>query len=321
MKLQNLMALRAMEPRLAESGAVARFVRVLDAVDSTDREARRLLADESFVRSLAYDGDSCGELGTITDPRQLDDATITANSGHGIGAVVADFELEPHGRFGRRWVSIPGQSLSMTLVTLVPTALVDDAALRGWLAPVGCLALIDAIRGVVGASGAASADGLRGLTLKWPNDIYLNGLRLGSVNVDAVPVDGVPGHTAIVYSFGANLTVRADYLPTPQATSLRMHVGKLPAFERLRDEIVAETMRALNVRLIELSAEPSFARVRFHDEAQRLCPMRGRVVTFQLDDGSRLGGRIVALNDDASITMETSDGPHVLRTVDVGIMA
>lgn len=326
MKLRNLMLTRAMKPQLMQTNAVARFVSVHDAIDSTHDEAVRLLADERTVASLAY-GDGCAAGTGTAGTGAAAETGAAAGTGYGVGVVAADMELEAKFRFNRTWVSIPGESIAMSLVTLVPHGIADDEMLRGWLSPIGCLAAIDAIRGELRGTfplGAALSAGTASepqLTLRWPNDIYCNGLKLGSVNVDAVDVPSVPGHVALVYTFGVNLTVRADFLPTPEATSLRMHVLQLPAFERMRDEIVARIATSLADRLASFAAQPEAARAGFYEEARRLCPMYGRFVAFQLGDGSRVGGEILGLNDDASLTMSVDGSAMRLRTRDVGIMA
>lgn len=96
------------------------------------------------------------------------DALAWARRGAPAGAiVVADYQASPRGRAGFEWTVVPGKSLCFSLVVR-PTMKHDR---EGWL---------------YSASTSGVADVLgTGTTIEWPDGIYLDDRRVGSVGVHA----------------------------------------------------------------------------------------------------------------------------------------
>lgn len=92
------------------------------------------------------------------------------------------------GRRGRAWIN-PEGNFAATLV-MRPSETPDKVALRSFVASV---ALFDA---VAAATGTAA-----GLSLKWPNDVLLNGGKLAGILLESI--GGPGGHLAI--GIGVNL--------------------------------------------------------------------------------------------------------------------
>lgn len=92
------------------------------------------------------------------------------------------------GRRGRAWVN-PAGNFAATLV-MRPTETPDRVALRSFVA---ALALYDALKRVTGTA--------IGLSLKWPNDVLLNGGKLAGILLESI--GGPGGHLAI--GIGVNL--------------------------------------------------------------------------------------------------------------------
>lgn len=92
------------------------------------------------------------------------------------------------GRRGRPWVN-PEGNFAATLI-MRPTETPEKVALRSFVAS---LALFDALEAVTGTS--------IGLSLKWPNDVLLNGGKLAGILLESV--GGPGGHLAI--GIGVNL--------------------------------------------------------------------------------------------------------------------
>ena len=73
------------------------------------------------------------------------------------------------GRLDHQWTSAVGESFIVSLVVSVPTAIVRDTSVNGWLQMIaGCEArnaIIAAIRDCGGPLG-------KDIVLKWPNDIF-----------------------------------------------------------------------------------------------------------------------------------------------------
>lgn len=104
-------------------------------------------------------------------PSTMDVAHALAEAGTPAGTLVlTDRQTAGRGRGGRTWQSAPGDSLTFTLVER-PT---DDGALSVLSLRLGLAAAPVLERWAEGAVG-----------LKWPNDVYVDGGKLGGILVEA----------------------------------------------------------------------------------------------------------------------------------------
>ncbi|MFH0953648.1 MAG: biotin--[acetyl-CoA-carboxylase] ligase [Verrucomicrobiota bacterium] len=108
--------------------------------------------------------------------------------------VVARAQSQGRGRRGRTWESPEGQGayLSVLLRPELPNA---DA---GWLAILGGVAAADALEEL----------GLKGLSLKWPNDVLVGGRKIGGVLVE--PRVGAAAIDFAVVGIGINVEQGPD---------------------------------------------------------------------------------------------------------------
>lgn len=113
--------------------------------------------------------------------------------------VVADHQTAGRGRLDRRWESPPGTALLVSFV----------------LRPIPILSLAAGV-----AAAQACGDGVR---LKWPNDLLLDGAKVGGILVEVAPATAICG-------IGINLT----WAP-PGAAKLNQNRDLL--LERLRVEL------------------------------------------------------------------------------------
>ena len=108
--------------------------------------------------------------------------------------VAAGHQTHGRGRLGRAWVDHPGGAL-MVSVVLRPALSVSDAGILTLLA---------------GAAWAEAASAVSGLDVrcKWPNDLLIDGRKVGGVLAESV---GGPGGTLahVVIGIGINLTAPA----------------------------------------------------------------------------------------------------------------
>ncbi len=120
--------------------------------------------------------------------------------------ILALRQTKGRGRRGREWASQDG-NFAATLV-LQPEEAPDVMALRSFVAS---LALFDAFSAVTGRPQAFS--------LKWPNDVLLNGGKVAGILLESAGfVGGVPSHIAI--GIGVNL-VHAPDASDLEATAMR----------------------------------------------------------------------------------------------------
>ena len=316
-------------PALPRTERTAARVLAYRSIDSTNSEARRLLLNGDLRTA-------CGE----------------------IAVIAADVQTAGRGRLDHAWVSRPGESFIVTFVASVPRSLAVDASVNGWLQMTAGLAAVDGLREAMGECGATpiapdadrgAEEGMEesaeesaeesveeeandGFMLKWPNDVFLDGRKLGGVlsEMASLPQDGATGERgsesgsdrlAIIFGIGLNLAIPADHLPTSQSTSLQLHYAPLPDPETLRDIIAARIAVSLGSRLRRLETDRVREARRVHDEAERICYTLGRHAVAHFVDGTEMEGEAVALNADASLDLRTPDDKvHTVRTADVGVL-
>jgi BirA family biotin operon repressor/biotin-[acetyl-CoA-carboxylase] ligase len=127
------------------------------------------------------------------------------------GAVlVAEHQTAGRGRNGRSWSGVPRAQVTMSVGVGV-----DDIpnSAWGWIPLVTGLAVLDA----VAAAGVTAG-------LKWPNDVLArppaHGKLAGILAEVAAPA------SVVVIGIGLNVSLRADELPDPGATSLALLGGR-----------------------------------------------------------------------------------------------
>jgi BirA family biotin operon repressor/biotin-[acetyl-CoA-carboxylase] ligase len=155
-----------------------------------------------------------------------DVAVALANEGDCEGVVVvADEQTAGRGRRGRQWFSPPASGLYVSVVLAPATARADATR---------AARLLTLASGVALAEGVGAAAGLK-VELKWPNDVYVGGRKLG----------GILAETAggqVVLGFGVNVGPMV-YPPdlADRATSLDAELGRPVE----RAPLLAETLAAL----------------------------------------------------------------------------
>ncbi len=121
----------------------------------------------------------------------LNEAARIASTAQGPVWILAHHQTAARGRRGRAWEN-PKGNLAATLL-LRPEGSPEHAALRSFVA---ALALFDAC---VAVTGRAS-----GLSLKWPNDVLLNGGKLAGILLESTGQGRGISHLAV--GIGVNLS-------------------------------------------------------------------------------------------------------------------
>lgn len=213
-------------------------------------------------------------------------ALATAGAGEG-GWLRAERQTGGKGRQGRAWDSPPGNLYASTLVRLRPA---DPPAAT--LALVAAVALEEAVR-VFLPSGA---------TLKWPNDLLVDGAKLSGILLERA-------NDAIVIGIGVNLAYHPD-LPDRPATSLAAQGAPVAPATFL--DVLAETFARWLARWRQEGLDP--ARLRWLDRAHA----PGTALTARLPDGEAVDGLFDGLTGDGALILRLASGARrVIHAGDV----
>ena len=208
------------------------------------------------------------------------------------------------GRLGRDWVAREGKALAVSV--FLGTGAVSPDRL-GWLPLLTGLAMTRAVGLLV--------DGHE-VTLKWPNDVHVNSLKVSGILAELVPGIGV------VIGAGLNLTMTAAELPTPTSTSLALN-GWGDGRETVDDAMLDA---ALSTYLNELdSLYSAFAAAGFdsggglRSEVSAACNTIGRSVRVDLPDGGQLFGSATGIDDLGRLVVAGTsfDGVRAIAAGDV----
>lgn len=125
----------------------------------------------------------------------LDEAARIAPTLAGPEWILALRQTKGRGRRGRDWKD-PKGNFAGTLVYR-PEGTADQVALRSFVA---ALALYDAVETVTGKT--------EGLSLKWPNDVLLNGGKLAGILLESAGAPGRDGNTVNYLAIGIGVNLR-----------------------------------------------------------------------------------------------------------------
>jgi BirA family biotin operon repressor/biotin-[acetyl-CoA-carboxylase] ligase len=216
--------------RVAEEASTAMASRTVDASDSPPAGA----SGESDVIATSFDGiatPALRELLRVPAVHAFSRAGSTLDVAHRLAAagaphgalVIADAQTRGRGRGGKHWSSPPGTGLWLTLVARPATA--------------------DSIRVLTVRLGLAVATVLdrfatHRVQLKWPNDLYVDGGKLGGLLVEARWRGAVPEWLAV----GVGINVRAP-VEMPGAAGLVPGTGRVAVLAAVVPAVIAALAR------------------------------------------------------------------------------
>ena len=201
--------------------------------------------------------------------------------------LAAEEQTAGRGRRGRRWHSAPGAGITFSLSRSLQREVAGLSLVAG-------VALARALR----ALGVAQA------ALKWPNDLVVNGAKLGGILVETRSQRGAT-HAVI----GVGLNCRHD---AGLELRLRRRLGALDQFieEMDRNEIIARIARSLVAALDEFETKGLDSARRDWEAMDAHAGQRLRV---RLADGRVISGVASGLADDGGLRLLTRDGLRAVR--------
>ena len=215
----------------------------------------------------------------------------------GLAMALTDFQQNGRGRRGRAWVAPPGRQLT------VSWGIASNVPPQAWL-------------GVALALGAAIARVLHAwkvpVGLKWPNDLLLNGDKLGGILVELEAM--MNGASRLVVGLGLNECLTAeerDGLPVPVADLQ----GWVPASDRLGlllalSQAVVDCLR----NFPENGLAPDLVFWSEHDV------LLGKSVRFQLGEDWHEGVAL-GIRSDGCLRLRTATGEVACHSGEVTVRA
>lgn len=207
--------------------------------------------------------------------------------------LVAGHQRAGRGRLGRVWVSRPGDSLTFSLgLPLQP---------RDW-------------SGLSLAMGLAIAEALDpAVRIKWPNDLWLDGRKLGGLLVETVGAGaGADAARWLVVGVGLNLATGAagaDWTVAPAGLRERWPQADGPS-------VLARVAPALAEALAAFQAQ-GFAPLRGRYRARDA--LAGRWVTVSGGAGEPLVGQVQGVSDDGALLLRAAEGLRAIHSADVQV--
>ncbi len=245
--------------------------------------------------------DACGGLSSRFDIDILDECDSSntqlmrrAEAGAPSGTViVARRQTAGRGRRGRVWQSTPDTSLSFSLLWRFP----EGTDLSGLSLMVG-LALVRALNRM----------DVRGLALKWPNDVLLAGHKLAGILIElssSSHLSNAPEKRRLAAIIGVGLNLRPlppDMLPHDQSSAaLSDGLSVLPDVSRLLAELLAELHAHLTLFTVKGFAP-------FREEWQRYNAYADQAVRLLADFSPPLEGICRGVAEDGALLLETESG-------------
>jgi BirA family biotin operon repressor/biotin-[acetyl-CoA-carboxylase] ligase len=219
------------------------------------------------------------------------DLVAAARSGASAGRVlVAEEQVAGRGRLDRQWHAPARSGLTMSMLVR-PAAPPSTWPLLPLLTGVAAVEALRAVARVVAV-------------LKWPNDVLVDGRKLGGILVERVEDFAVIG-------IGINVSLRDDELPVPTATSVALAGGVAD-----RESLAKELLRALGRRYVawETAGGVPEAVVPAYRE---ICATIGADVVVQQPGGGELVGTAREVDDTGALVVVDAEREHRISAGDV----
>lgn len=150
---------------------------------------------------------------------------------------LAEYQSAGRGRRGRQWISPFGSQIYLSMYWYLEQGL---SAAMG-LSLVSALAVSDAV---------LTATGIQ-VQLKWPNDIYIDGVKLAGILIDLEGQALEPSHSVIGIGLNLNMPAQAAERIDQRWTDLQSHCET----DIDRNMLSAKLITCLQTRLIQYQSE------------------------------------------------------------------
>lgn len=221
--------------------------------------------------------------------------------------LIAEHQASGRGRLGRAWTAPPRTQVAVS-VLLRPGDVTPT--LFGWLPLVTGLAVRDGLR----AAGGVEA------TLKWPNDVLVDGRKIAGILAEMTTVPGGGDFPvrlpAVVVGVGINVNLTREQLPVPHATSLALAGGSLDRDAVARAVLGALALRHQQWRECEHGSGSSISELLMTTYSEA-CSTIGAQVRVELPGGVVRTGRAHRIDLDGRLVVVDPDGEFAVAAGDV----
>jgi BirA family transcriptional regulator, biotin operon repressor / biotin---[acetyl-CoA-carboxylase] ligase len=272
---------------------------------------RGALADQDFLATTGIAKlvvvDSTGS----TNADLLRAVTVEPKEWPDLSVLTAEFQTAARGRLERSWEAPPLSSVSVSIVLRpvnsegrpLPTHTYS------WLSLLGALALRETLLETAGIPAE----------LKWPNDVLVRGRKIAGILAQMGPMgDGsVP---AVVLGTGLNVTLTAEELPVPTATSVALEQPLTVDRTQLLKSYLAR-FAVLYRSFCNADGDPTAGMAggpSLHKRVESVMVTLGRQVRAQLPGDHEIIGHATRLDEYGSLLVEDKDArEHVVTAGDV----
>lgn len=253
----------------------------------------------ALQRALLGGSSGWREIDVVTETASTNaDVAMRARAGESAGlVVVAEHQTRGRGRLDRAWTSPARSGLTMS-VLLDPSGV--PAERWSWLPLLAGVAVAEGVRRVTDVETA----------LKWPNDVLVGGRKLAGILSERVQT---PTGSAVVVGLGLNVTLHADELPTPDATSLLIEGARTTD----RTVVLREVLRVLDSLYRAWLDDAGDPETGLAASYERRCSTLGREVRVLLPTRETLSGEAVRLDPQGRLVLRVHDEEHVVGAGDV----
>lgn len=144
--------------------------------------------------------------------------------------VSADYQSNGHGRMGRSWKSKSGENLMFSFIVKDPLLIKKFSSIS--------------ISSAVATLITLKSFGLENVTIKWPNDVYVNDKKITGILLESISFDNEIKF--LVIGIGVNLNVKSfDEILKAKATSYYLETNKTIDINMFKTELFKNILNIL----------------------------------------------------------------------------
>jgi len=218
---------------------------------------------------------------------------------HGVAVLLAERQTGGRGRRGKSWASPLAAHLYLSV----------SRQFGGGLARLGGLSLVAG----VAAAEALQACGYAGVRLKWPNDLLLEGRKLGGLLVEGGGEHAGPVRAVIGLGLNVRMPASAAVAIDQPWIDLQQVSASTPSRNRIAAAVLSQLVPALDQFDLEGLAP-------FRARYAALDALEGQGVAVHLG-GETLEGTALGLAEDGALRVRIDGGERVFHAGEVSVRA